>query len=247
MASILVVEDEDSIGRGLKFNFEAEGYRVTLAVTGQAAVRAFEQADPPFDLVVLDLMLPGMSGYDVCRTIRGRDERVPIIILTARTLSDDKIEAFDAGTDQYVTKPFSLKEMLSRVRNLLARRTPARPPVERPAADRDEWPPARQFGGVTVDLGKFQIITDRDGHTTRHELTTLEAQLLRYFLEREGKVLARQDILEAVWPPDAEVTQRTIDNFVMRLRRMIEPDPSNPRHLLSVRGTGYRFVSTPES
>ena len=190
---------------------------------------------------MLDLMLPGMSGYDVCRTIRSKDAHVPVLILTARTLSEDKILAFDVGTDQYVTKPFALAEVLARVRNLLARRTNSGgSPEPKPGL-----PPIYRFDGVTIDFPRFLVTVERD-EPTKHELTTLEMQLLRYFVENEGTVLARQDILDDVWPADADVTQRTIDNFVLRLRRIIEPDPANPRYLLSIRGTGYRFVALPD-
>ncbi|MGC1273322.1 MAG: response regulator transcription factor [Planctomycetaceae bacterium] len=242
MPRILVVEDEESLARGLKFNFEQEGYDVVVAGDGLSAVAAFESDPLPFDLIVLDLMLPGMSGYDVCTRIRTGDAHVPILILTARTLSEDKIHAFDAGTDQYVTKPFALAEVLARVRNLLSRRSASGdPPNAKPVV-----PNIYEFDGVTVDFGRFLVTVDRD-EPVKHELTTLEAQLLRYFIENEGTVLARQDILDDVWPADSDVTQRTIDNFVLRLRRMIEPDPANPQFLLSVRGTGYRFVAKPET
>ena len=239
MTRILVVEDEDAIARGLKFNFEQEGYEVSVAGDGQTALRQFEHDATHIDLVVLDLMLPGMSGYDVCRTIRELDADVPILMLTARTLSEDKIQAFEAGTDQYVTKPFSLGEVLARVRSLLTRRAGN---GERNSSS--ELRTQFRFNGVTIDFQRFTVTVDRGTERT-HELTTLEAQLLRYFVEHEGTVLARQDILDDVWPADADVTQRTIDNFVLRLRRIIEPDPANPRYLLSVRGTGYRFVANP--
>ncbi|MBA3313013.1 MAG: response regulator transcription factor [Planctomycetota bacterium] len=241
MARILVVEDEESLARGLKFNFQQEGYEVTVAGDGPAALKPYEADDHPFDLIVLDLMLPGMSGYDVCRAIRAKDDWVPILIMTARTLSEDKIQAFDAGTDQYVTKPFALAEVLARVRNLLARRS-AVPPDSGKA--KPSAPAVYRFDGVVIDFARFTVTVDR-GEAVKHEMTTLEAQFLRYLVEHEGTVLARQDILNDVWPADADVTQRTIDNFVLRLRRMIEPDPANPRFLLSVRGTGYRFIATP--
>lgn len=242
MPRILVVEDEESIARGLEFNFEQEGYEVVVAGDGPSAVAEYEGEPHPFDLVVLDLMLPGMSGYDVCHAIRAKDDRVPILILSARTLSEDKIRAFDVGTDQYVTKPFSLAEVLSRVRNLLARHPVSGTVVAKPSA---ASPGMHKFDGVTIDFPRFTVTVDR-GEPVKHELTTLEAQLLRYFVENEGTVLARQDILDDVWPSDVDVTTRTIDNFVLRLRRIIEPDPANPRHLLSVRGTGYRFVAEPQ-
>lgn len=236
MSHLLVVEDEESIARGLKFNFEQEGYKVTLAMDGSTALEYFEQANPNIDLIVLDLMLPGMSGYDVCRAIREMNPHVPIIMLTARTLSEDKIQAFDVGTDQYVTKPFSLAEILARVRNLISRRAGSGE-IAIP-----ETKGVYQFDHVTIDFARFRVVVQRDTEIV-HELTTLEMQLLRYFVDNEGHVLARQDILDNVWPSDADVTQRTIDNFVLRLRRIIEPDPANPQYLLSVRGTGYRFVA----
>jgi two-component system OmpR family response regulator len=241
MPHILVVEDEESLARGLKFNFEQEGYEVTVAGDGHLVLEAYSKIEHPFDLVVLDLMLPGMSGYDVCRAIREKDEHVPILILTARTLSEDKIQAFDAGTDQYVTKPFALAEVLARVRNLLARRANQASNGGKQKSG-TVAPAVYRFDGVVIDFTRFTVTVDR-GEVVKHELTTLEAQFLRYLVEREGTVLARQDILNDVWPADADVTQRTIDNFVLRLRRMIEPDPANPQYLLSVRGTGYRFVA----
>lgn len=238
MPRLLVVEDEESLARGLKFNFEQEGYDVVVAGDGRSALAHYETDDHPFDLIVLDLMLPGLSGYEVCKAIREKDPHLPVLILTARTLSEDKIQAFDAGTDQYVTKPFSLAEVLARVRNLLARRSVG---GERSRSKSDPISIFR-FDDVVIDFPRFTVVVERDGRST-HELTTLEAQLLRYFVANEGRVLSRQDILDDVWPADADVTTRTIDNFVLRLRRMIEPDPANPRYLISVRGTGYRFVT----
>lgn len=237
MPRLLVVEDEESLARGLKFNFEQEGYEVVVAGDGRTALSFYETSDHPFDLIVLDLMLPGMSGYDVCKAIREKDQHLPILILTARTLSEDKIQAFDVGTDQYVTKPFSLAEVLARVRNLLARRSATSDRTLKSTSQ-----PVFRFDDVTIDFSSFAVVVDRETRST-HELTTLEAQLLRYFVENQGRVLSRQDILDDVWPADADVTTRTIDNFVLRLRRILEPDPANPRYLLSVRGTGYRFVT----
>ncbi len=233
---ILIVEDEDALATGLKFNFEAEGYEVLLAQDGPAGLKLFETADPPVDAIILDLMLPGMSGYEVCTAIRQRDKLVPILVLSARTLSEDKMHAFDCGTDQYITKPFALPELINRVKNLLERQR-ALLQAQRPdtaAAPAD----IRRFDHVTVNFTTYQVtVGDRT-----HNLTTLEMQLLKYFLEHPGKVLARHDILENVWDPEAEVTTRTIDNFVLRLRKILEPDPTRPRYILSVRGTGYRFV-----
>jgi two-component system OmpR family response regulator len=236
---ILIVEDEDAIAEGLKFNFELEGYDVLLARDGPAALRLFQAADPPVDCIVLDLMLPGMSGYEVCTAIRDRDRLVPILVLSARTLSEDKMHAFDCGTDQYMTKPFALPELINRVKNLLERQRTLLQ-SQRPEADARP-PDIRRFDHVTVNFTTYEVTV---GERT-HNLTTLEMQLLKYFLEHEGQVLSRHEILEKVWDPEAEVTTRTIDNFVLRLRKILEPDPARPKYILSVRGTGYRFV-TPE-
>jgi DNA-binding response OmpR family regulator len=221
---ILVVEDEDAIARGLRFNFEREGHQVDLAGDGPAALEIYESAQPPIDLVVLDLMLPQMSGYEICRTLRRLDTEIPIMALTARTLSEDKVQAFDVGVDQYMTKPFSLPELLSRVNNLLnkRRRTLERRSV-RPTED------IVRFSDVTVDFGRFELRRNSEVHS----LTTREQELLRYFLEHDGAVLSRARLQSDVWKDSADISSRSIDNFVMRLRRMIEQDPSSPKHLLS--------------
>ena len=232
---ILIVEDEEPIANGLRFNFEAEGYDPVVLADGPATLAYFEEHSHDVDLVLLDLMLPGMSGYEICRAIRERDQTVPIIVLSARSLSEDKAHAFDCGTNQYVTKPFALPELLSRVRNLL--RQPRAVTAPRHATEIDEY----QISNVHINFKTFEVAS---GDET-HQLTTMELQLLRYFIENEGDVLSRSKILRDVWEQASEVSSRTIDNFVLRLRKYIEADPANPRHLLSVRGTGYRFVKEP--
>ena len=230
---ILIVEDETALAEGLEFNFQQEGYHVDLAGDGPTALQRLDDAAPPFDLVILDLMLPGMSGYEICRHIRENDVELPILVLSARTLSEDKAQAFDAGTDQYMTKPFALPELLSRVRNLLDRRG------QRGIAAIEH---GFAFGNVSIDFLSFQLTVDNQ----THDLTKTEMELLRYFIDHEGVVLTRQQILRDVWSEPGTITTRSTDNFVMRLRRMIEPDASHPRHILSVRGTGYRFVADPD-
>lgn len=232
-ARILIVEDEQPLARGLQFNFEQEGYEAVLAGSGPEALLEF-QREPRPDAVVLDLMLPGQSGYETCRLIREIDPHVPVLVLSARTLPEDKAQAFDCGCDQYVTKPFNLPELISRVRNLLARRT------TRAAAQKAE-DRVYTFDDVSVDFDRFELTVR--GRT--YELTTMEQQLLRYFIRNEGRVLSRSRILQDVWRESSEITTRSIDNFVMRLRKYIEPDPAEPRHILSVRGTGYRFLARP--
>ena len=239
---ILIVEDEEALAKGLKFNFEQEGYEVETAGDGHLALDLFDAADPPFDLILMDLMLPGMSGYETTREIRDRDEGVSILVLSARTLSEDRAMAFDAGTDQYLSKPFALPELLSRVRNLTNRRQ-ARATSAVKIRTSPALPAQFKFGDkIVVDFDQFEITV---GGTT-HPLTTMEIQRLRYFIEHESRVLSRDQIMENVWEDTSAFSTRSIDNFVMRLRRLIEPEPSAPRHILSVRGTGYRFVANPE-
>ena len=236
---ILIVEDEEALAKGLKFNFEQEGYDVETAGDGHVALDLFDAADPPFDLILMDLMLPGMSGYETTREIRDRDEQVSILVLSARTLSEDRAMAFDAGTDQYLSKPFALPELLSRVRNLTNRRQ-----TRTTTTETLELPARFEFGdGIVADFDQFELTV----RGTTHTLTTMEMQLLRYFIEQESRVLSRDQIMVAVWEDTAAISSRSIDNFVMRLRRLMEPLPSAPRHILSVRGTGYRFVANPDS
>jgi two-component system OmpR family response regulator len=234
---VLVVEDEVRVAENIAAALrESAGLAVDVAPSGPEGVEFARQAN--YDLIILDLMLPGMSGYETCRALRQIDELVPILTLSARSMSEDRTLAFDAGTDQYMTKPFKLPELLSRVRNLLSRSARTGQAI-RPAP----LPPAAtfDFNSLRVDFDKFQVTV---GEKT-HSLTTQEMQLLRYFITHEGKVLSRFDILEDVWDHNPDVTVRTIDNFVLRLRRIIETDPTQPRHILSVRGTGYRFVAQP--
>lgn len=238
---ILIVEDEESIALGLKFNFEQEGYEAVVAGDGPTGLAAFDAAKPEFDLVILDLMLPCMSGYETCREIRKRDADLPVLVLSARTLAEDKASAFDSGTDQYMTKPFALPELLSRVRNLLDRRQ--RQLADAAAAHGGPLSgEVFRFGRVIVEFDKFQVTVDE----TTHPLTTMEMQLLRFFIENEGIVLSRSRILESVWSESPDIATRSIDNFVMRLRRIIEVNPAVPRHIVSVRGTGYRFFANPD-
>jgi len=234
---IMVVEDEEALAKGLAFNLEQEGYEPVVFGDGPAALAYFEQHPGEVDLILLDLMLPGMSGYEICRQVRTVDGRVPILVLSARTLSEDRSQAFDCGTDQYLTKPFALPELLSRVRNLLDRSARMGLTLKRMEAG-DLF----RFGNVTVDFARFEV---RNSETV-HTLTTMEMQLLRYFIQHEGTVLSRSRLLKDVWAEKADLATRSIDNFVMRLRKVIEPDPANPTYLVSIRGTGYRFDAQPD-
>lgn len=236
MAHILVVEDEQHLAIGIKFNLESEGYCVTAVGDGPAAVAAVESADPPVDLVVLDLMLPGMSGYAVCEAIRSQGNPVPVVMLTARTLVEDRIRGFDAGTDVYLQKPFDLEELLSVIRNLLGRRSR----TERPAPSESNGGRGSvvRFGSAEVNFDTWEA--SADGKPVR--LTNLEMKLLRYLVEHEGTVVSREELLKNVWGLTRAPATRTIDTFMLNLRKSFEENPSQPKHFLSIRGTGYRFV-----
>jgi two-component system OmpR family response regulator len=183
-------------------------------------------------------MLPSMSGYETCRQIRSFNNDIPVLVLSARSLSEDRTMAFDCGTNQYLTKPFALPELLSRVRNLTSRpRSNSTVAAAEPKLARNF-----EFENVHVDFDKFEI---RVGDRT-HNLTTIELELMRLFIQNEGRVLSRGEILEKVWGYDSDVSTRTIDNFVLRLRKIIEVNPSEPKHIVSVRGTGYRFIARPD-
>ncbi len=233
---ILVVEDEQHLALGIKYNLLAEGYQVTTLGDGPSALRLLEESPQSVDLVVLDLMLPGMSGYAVCEEIRARDMELPILILTARTLTEDRTRGFEAGANQYLAKPFDLDEFLARVKNLLTyhgRR-------KRQAAGsriRD-----CQFGNARINFETFEVIVS--GQPVR--MTQLEMSLLRYFVEHEGRVIPRRELLEKVWGLPGGINTRAPDQFIRRLRKIFESDPAVPRHFLTIRDAGYRFVAKPE-
>jgi two-component system OmpR family response regulator len=237
MKHILVVEDEKHLATGIKYNLEAEGYRVTILGDGPSALRFIEQNRDSVDLVVLDLMLPGMSGYAVCETLRAADEIMPVLILSARTLAEDRTRGFDVGADQYMTKPFDLDEFLSRIKGLLAlydrrvERAPQNvPPIPRFA-----------FGNVAIDFEHCSVSVG--GEPVR--MTQLEMKLLRYFVENEGRIIPRRELLEHVWGVPGNLITRAPDQFIRRLRKALEPDPARPRHFLTLRDAGYRFVAAP--
>jgi DNA-binding response OmpR family regulator len=230
-ARILIVEDDAHIADGLRFNLEAEGYEVVVASDGREGVLHLTESEAPFDLVILDLMLPEMSGFEVARRTRAAGNFVAILILTAKDDSADIVRGLEEGADDYLTKPFQLDELLARVKGLLRRR-------RWHGAGAAETTPAFHFGDVTVHFDRFEIETPRGDVS----LTTREMGLLRALVSREGEAVTRGELLEEVWGLRPDTRTRVIDSFIVRLRRYIEPDPSRPRHIVSVRGRGYRFV-----
>jgi len=239
MKHVLVVEDEEHLALGIKYNLEAEGYSVTTVADGTAALRLIETDPCAVDLVVLDVMLPGMSGYRVCQQLREAGNSVPVLILSARTLAEDRIRGFEVGADQYLMKPFDLDELLSRVKNLLSRRVVPEAQASESGGSDEEF----QFDDVHVNFATYDVSVR--GEPVR--LTSTEMKLLRYFVTNEGRVISRDELLEHVWGFANSPTTRTVDNFVLRLRKYFEKDPANPQYLLSVRGAGYRFVSGGET
>lgn len=237
MAHILVVEDEAHLAQGIKYNLEAEGYSVTTASTGPAALQLIQDGAPPADLVILDIMLPGMSGYSVCEQLRASGNQIPVLILSARTLTEDRIRGFDIGADQYLTKPFELDELLALVKSLLTRRRQLLSP--QPVS-----PTARtlRIGSADVDLDAFQA---RIGEQIV-PLTPMEIKLLEYFVRHEGRVIPRRELLEKVWDQPGFLQTRAPDQFIRRLRKIFETDPSQPRHFRTIRDGGYRFVAQPQ-
>jgi len=226
MSRILVVEDDAAILRGLKDNLAAEAYEVLTAADGIEGLRLSQEKNP--DLIVLDLMLPKLSGYEICRKLRERGVHVPILMLTARGDEADRVLGLDLGADDYVTKPFSVRELLARVRALLRRSDPQKDSVDR-----------LTFGDVVVDFPEYE--TRKGGQPV--EMTPKEFGVLRYLAARAGKVVQRQTLLEEVWGYENYPTTRTVDNHIASLRAKLEDDPAQPRHLLTVHGVGYKFVS----
>ena len=240
MSRILVVEDEQHLADGLRFNLEAESYDVDLVDNGEEALQRLTADPARYDLVILDVMLPGIDGFSVASELRTKRRFVPILMLTARGRSEDVLRGFGAGADDYLAKPFELPILLSRVRGLLRRHEWFRAEAAASAAP----PVASQFsfGDKSIDFEQLEVrVGDK-----RMPLTLMEAALLRYFVQHEGSPVPRKEILERVWGVHEDTDTRAIDNFIVRLRRYIETEPSNPRHLQTVRGVGYRFVSNPK-
>ena len=225
MPCILVIEDDLKILRGLEMNLRFEGYAVLSATDGHEGLK--KALEEHADLLLLDLMLPGLSGYDICRKVRERKPDLPIVMLTAKGEEIDKVAGLDLGADDYVTKPFGVSELMARIRALLRRSEAKGRSVER-----------YSFGNVTLDFKKYQA--EVGGKAV--ELSAREFDLMRYLIEHAGDAVHRSDLLDKVWGYDVTPTTRTVDSFVLDLRKKLEADPSHPVHILSVRGVGYKFV-----
>ena len=244
MSRILIVEDEEHLAAGLKLNLEAEGFAAEVEENGAVALERLVAADPDagrFDVVLLDVMLPGLDGFEVVRRLRAARQFVPVMLLTARSSTDDVLHGFEAGADDYLPKPFDLSILLARVDGLLRRRL-----WLRGGGDAGQEQELDEFlvGGRSIDF-RNQVVRGGGGAPDQ-PLTVMEATLLRYLVQHEGQTVSRKTLLEEVWGVRQDTDTRTIDNFVARLRRYVEPEPARPRHLLTVRGVGYRFVGRPD-
>ncbi|MEM6364713.1 MAG: response regulator transcription factor [Planctomycetota bacterium] len=236
-AHILIVEDEKHLGVGIKYNLEAEGYRTSLVEDGPSALTLVDTAGSTIDLVILDLMLPGMSGYTVCEKIRDAGLTLPVLMLSARTLAEDRTRGFDVGANQYMSKPFELDELLSRVKNLLQITSNGnqRDAIPRRVVEKIE------FGRVAVNFNTHEVHID--GQPIK--MTPKELRLLRYFVENPDRVISRAELLTQVWEVPGTMQTRAVDQFIARLRKVIELSPAEPAHLLTLRDAGYRFVLEP--
>lgn len=245
---ILVVEDEAHLAEGLRFNLEQEGYSVQIVGNGEDALDRLSKHKNEFDALVLDVMLPGKDGFTIARQLREMRNFIPLLMLTARSRPEDVLQGFESGADDYLPKPFNLSILIARIGSLLRRKTwdrgerpggaAARADAERSASSPDTF----RFGDKTID---FQNLRLQAGKETV-QLTLMESEFLRYLIQHAGNAVSRKAILENVWDLQEDTDTRAIDNFVVRLRRYIEDQPSEPRHLLTVRGIGYKFVPFPD-
>lgn len=251
MSRVLIVEDEAHIAQGLRFNLEAEGHSVEVAGDGERAIELLlghkenskrgngkreRSQREEFDAVVLDVMLPGKDGFEVATELRAAKNFVPVLMLTARGRPEDVLKGFASGADDYLPKPFELPILLARLQGLLRRRQWMG--VSQAAAVTDAF----SFDGRTLDFAKLELRVKNNSI----QLTLMEAELLRHLVRNSGRIVSRKAILEEVWDLREDTDTRAIDNFIVRLRRYIEDDPAKPKHLLTVRGVGYRFVPEPE-
>ena len=250
MSRVLVVEDEAHLAQGLQFNLQAEGHQAEVAGDGETALDRLLERSEHFDAVVLDGMLPGKSGFEVAALLREKKNYVPILMLTARGRPEDVLQGFAAGADDYLAKPFELAILIARLEGLLRRSAWMKQSVALPGEKAEPPRPSAAksgtdtctFAGKSIDFDELEL---RSLGNTIH-LTVMEADLLRYLVRSGGRIVSRKALLEEVWGLRVDTDTRAIDNFVVRLRRYIEDDPSQPKHLQTVRGVGYRFVAEPE-
>ncbi len=247
---ILLIEDEEHLATGLLFNLEAEGYRTRHFADGAEALAWLLSTPEPIAAILLDVMLPGKDGFEIVRALREHQLYFPVLMLTARSNPQDVLEGLNAGADDYLAKPFDLDILLARLKTMLRRATWSRTdhPSSNQARPGSPTPPPPKpstdlfaFSNREIHFDTLELIAL--GRTTH--LTLMEADLLRYFVDHQSEIVPRKDILEQVWRLNVDTDTRAIDNFIVRLRRYLEDDPSEPRHLLTVRGIGYRFLPNP--
>jgi len=245
MSRILVVEDEAHLAEGLRFNLEQEGYSVQVAGNGEEALERLLKNKEEFDALVLDVMLPGKDGFTVARTLRETKNYIPLLMLTARSRPEDVLQGFESGADDYLPKPFNLSILIARVGSLLRRKTwehRGPQPSAKPAARGADSPDMFRFGDKVVDFQNLRLQAGKENV----QLTLMESELLRYLVQNAGHPVSRKAILEDVWDLQEDTDTRAIDNFIVRLRKYIEDEPSDPRHLVTVRGLGYKFIPFPD-
>jgi DNA-binding response OmpR family regulator len=224
---ILLVEDEENLALGLEYNLTEEGYKVTLARDGKEAMNFFDENE--FDLIVLDIMLPYFNGFEIAKHVREKHPQMPILMLTARTMVEDRVKGLELGADDYLTKPFHLKELLLRIKGMLKRKSWYQKVVIEN--------PVYRFGENEINFENFKCTSGKK----EFQLTSYEAMIMKYLIENKDKVVTRKELLENVWNMNPEVETRTVDNFIVRLRKHFEDDPSNPKYIVSVRSAGYIF------
>lgn len=227
-SKILLVEDEETLAVGLEYNLSEEGYKVVLARDGKQALRCFESQE--FDLIILDIMLPYCDGFEVAQKIREKLPQIPILFLTARTGAIDRIHGLEIGADDYMTKPFHLQELLLRIKGMLKRKM---------------WykqitavQPVYRFGDNEINFKNLEGRTKKNNF----RLTPREAMVLKYLIDNKGKIVTRKELLEKVWNINSEIETRTVDNFIVRLRKYFEPNPAKPIYIKSIRSAGYMFI-----
>jgi two-component system, OmpR family, alkaline phosphatase synthesis response regulator PhoP len=245
LSRVLIVEDEAHLADGLRFNLEAEGLEVEVAGDGETALESLLSRNNNFDAVVLDVMLPGKDGFAVAAELRAAKNYVPILMLTARGRPEDVLKGFASGADDYLAKPFELPILLARVQGLLRRSAwmSARQSGQPTAPPNDGGTQVFSFAGKEIDFASLEL----HAKGSIIHLTLMEAELLRHLIRNNGRPVSRKSLLEEVWGLREDTDTRAIDNFIVRLRRYIEDNPSQPRHLVTVRGVGYRFLTEPES